>query len=182
MFKLLKAPRHVWRALHLFAYRRNFGNRFLVAPTARIASPGRINLLGSSSTLRIGSNVQIEEDTWLNVKGALTIGEGSYISVRCVIGCETEVNIGNHVAIGPNVTIIDTTKNYSNLAAPIIHQGGSSMPVSIGGDSWIGANAVILSGTEIGKHCVVAAGSVVKGQFPDNTLIAGSPAKVIRSL
>ena len=51
--------------------------------------------------------------------------------------------------------------------------------VKIGNDCWIGAKATILDGTVIGDHCIVAAGAVVKGVFPDNVIIGGIPAKII---
>jgi acetyltransferase-like isoleucine patch superfamily enzyme len=54
--------------------------------------------------------------------------------------------------------------------------------VVIGDDVWIGANAVILPGVTIGRHCVVAAGAVVTKDVPDNTVVGGIPAKVLRTL
>ncbi|MDI9401162.1 MAG: acyltransferase [Limisphaerales bacterium] len=53
-------------------------------------------------------------------------------------------------------------------------------PIRIGDGCFIGANSIILKGTELGKNCVVGAGSVVCGKFPDNVIIAGNPAKVLK--
>ena len=132
--------------------------------------------------LLIGDGVTVEEDTILNVGGKCTIGDETYISVRGLIGCEELVEIGRRVAIGPNVSIIDTNKRYTNVELPIIRQGKSSKPISIGDDCWIGANAVILAGTELGAHTVVAAASVVNAKFPPNVVLAGSPARIIKYL
>jgi acetyltransferase-like isoleucine patch superfamily enzyme len=52
--------------------------------------------------------------------------------------------------------------------------------VRIGSGSWLGANAVILPGTTIGEHVVVAAGAVVRGDIPDHCVVAGVPAKIVR--
>lgn len=52
--------------------------------------------------------------------------------------------------------------------------------MKIGNDCWIGAKATILDGTVIGDHCIVAAGAVVKGVFPDNVIIGGVPARIIK--
>lgn len=52
--------------------------------------------------------------------------------------------------------------------------------MKIGNDCWIGAKATILDGTVIGNHCIVAAGAVVKGTYPDNVIIGGVPAKIIK--
>ena len=54
-------------------------------------------------------------------------------------------------------------------------------PISIGEGCFIGANCIILKGTVIGNNCVVGAGSVVCGVFPDNVIIAGNPAKIIKN-
>ena len=53
-------------------------------------------------------------------------------------------------------------------------------PVSIGSGSWLGHGAVVLPGARVGRHVVVAAGSVVRGEVPDNCVVAGNPARVIR--
>lgn len=52
----------------------------------------------------------------------------------------------------------------------------------IGNNCWIGAKTTILDGTIIGNHCVVAAGAVVKGIFPDNVIIGGVPARIIKEI
>jgi acetyltransferase-like isoleucine patch superfamily enzyme len=64
----------------------------------------------------------------------------------------------------------------------IDEQGVSTNPVTIGDDIWIGANAVILPGVTIGDHSVVAAGAVVTKDVPPHTLVAGVPAKIIKTL
>ena len=72
--------------------------------------------------------------------------------------------------------------NFADTTKRIDEQGISTKPVVIGDDVWIGANAVILPGVTIGRHCVVAAGAVVTKDVPDNTVVAGVPAKVIKTL
>lgn len=90
------------------------------------------------------------------------------------------VTIGDCVMLAPNVVI--TTASH-----PLDPQGrrkhlGIARPVTIGNDVWIGANAVILSGIQIGNNVVVAAGAVVTKNVPDNTLVAGVPARIVREL
>lgn len=179
---VLKIPRFLWRKLHRWALLKGKNDRVSIGANVRIASPGRINLIGTHSTLRIQANAAIEEDTWLNIAGHLSIGEGTYVSVRGLIGCESNITIGNRVAIGPNVTIIDTNKNFSNISLPILSQGSVSREIVIGDDCWLGANAVILPGVRLGEHVVVGAGAIVNKSFPGNVLIAGAPAKIIRKL
>jgi acetyltransferase-like isoleucine patch superfamily enzyme len=62
---------------------------------------------------------------------------------------------------------------------PLQEQGTESKGVRIGDRVWIGANSVVLDGTEIGEDCLVSAGSVVSGRIPPRTIVQGNPAKVI---
>jgi len=63
---------------------------------------------------------------------------------------------------------------------PIHKQGITTAPIKVGDESWIGANAVVVAGIEIGKHCIVAAGSVVTKNVESFSVVAGNPAKVIK--
>ena len=108
------------------------------------------------------------------------------IGDRCLIGRGSSIvghyriDIGNDVYTGMNVYITDQNHGYEDLDTPIGVQDPLDDPVVIGSGSWIGSGAVILPGARIGEHCVVAANSVVRGQFPRNAVIAGVPAKVVR--
>lgn len=90
------------------------------------------------------------------------------------------VTIGTHVMIGPNVDIY--TVNH-----PMTPQGrrdylAQSKPVTIGNDVWIGGKVTITPGVTIGNNVVIAAGAVVTKDVPDNVLIGGVPARVLKSL
>ncbi|HEY0933024.1 MAG TPA: acyltransferase [Trebonia sp.] len=108
------------------------------------------------------------------------------IGDRCVIGrgshivAHESVEIGDDVWTGPYVYITDQNHGYEDPDAPIGRQFPENHPVSIGAGSWLGAGAIILPGTAIGRNVVVAAGSVVRGIVPDRCVVAGVPAKVIR--
>lgn len=90
------------------------------------------------------------------------------------------VTIGTHVMIGPNVDIY--TVNH-----PMTPQGrrdylAQAKPVTIGNDVWIGGKATITPGVTIGNNVVIAAGAVVTKDVPDNVLVGGVPARVLKSL
>ncbi|MDL2305398.1 acyltransferase, partial [Bacteroides sp. OttesenSCG-928-D19] len=70
--------------------------------------------------------------------------------------------------------------NFEDVNIPIDEQGVDTLPVVIEDDVWIGANAVILPGVTVGKHSVIAAGSVVSRSVPPYSVCAGIPAKVIK--
>jgi acetyltransferase-like isoleucine patch superfamily enzyme len=115
-----------------------------------------------------------------NAVGDVTIGDNTRIGIHCtVIG---PVCIGNNVNLAQGITVTALNHNFEDATKRIDEQGISTKPVIIGDDVWIGANAVILPGVTIGRHCVVAAGAVVTKDVPDNTLVGGVPAKVIKPL
>ena len=91
-----------------------------------------------------------------------------------------EVYIGNHVMIGPN-TLITTV---GHPLSPKARRGymAHAEPVRIGNDVWIGGNVTILPGITIGNNVVIAAGAVVTKDVPDNSLVGGVPAKLIKTL
>ena len=114
-----------------------------------------------------------------NAVGDVTIGDYTRIGIHCtVIG---PVCIGSHVNLAQGITVTALNHNFEDATKRIDEQGVSTKPVVIGDDVWIGANAVILPGVTIGSHCVVAAGAVVTKDVPDNTLVGGVPAKVIKN-
>jgi maltose O-acetyltransferase len=108
------------------------------------------------------------------------VGDNFLANYRVTILDIREVNIGHNVMIGPG-TLISTVNHPLNPSGRRRHLG-IAKPVNIGNDVWIGGNVVILPGVTIGNNCVVAAGAVVTKDVPDNSLVAGVPAKVIKTL
>lgn len=106
----------------------------------------------------------------------LDLGSG-YINHNVSIGCHKMIKIGENVAIAENVVIRDSDNHdFISEKAHI-----RTAPIIIGDKVWIGMNAVILKGVKIGNNCVVAAGSVVTKDIPDNSLVAGVPAQIIKT-
>lgn len=113
---------------------------------------------------------------------------GAIVSIgdRCAIGRgstilgRARIEIGDDVMTGPHVYITDHNHTYDELDVPIGKQWFEHDPVSIGAGSWIGAGAIILPGAKLGRHVTVAGGAVVRGEIPDNSVVAGIPAKVVR--
>ncbi|MEE2769429.1 MAG: acyltransferase [Actinomycetota bacterium] len=108
------------------------------------------------------------------------------IGDRCLIGRGTAIvghlaiEIGDDVFTGMNVYITDQNHGYENLDEPIGVQTPSEEAVTIGSGSWIGSGAIVLPGARIGVHVVVGANSVVRGVIPDNSVVVGVPARVVR--
>ena len=109
------------------------------------------------------------------------------IGDRCLIGRGSgivghlAIDIGDDVWTGHHVYITDQNHGYEDPDAPVGWQRPSEAAVSIGSGSWLGANVVILPGTNLGRNTVVAAGAVVRGSFPDRVVLGGVPAKILRA-
>lgn len=109
--------------------------------------------------------------------GKLTVGERVFINQGASIVAEHSITIGDDTLIGDFVAVYDTDHH------PVDH--GTEVrtgPVTIGRNVWIGRGAIILPGVTIGDHAVVAAGSVVNTDVAPRTLVAGTPAKLVRSV
>jgi hypothetical protein len=91
------------------------------------------------------------------------------------------IEIGDDVFTGPNVYITDQNHSYGDPRTPIGRQWPENNPVVIGDGCWIGTGAIILPGTRLGRNVAVAGGAVVRGEFPDHSVVGGVPAKVLRS-
>ena len=129
--------------------------------------------------VKIGTASVIESYTTLNnLSGYLHIGSRCHIGIaNTLIG---PISIGNAVITAQNVTISGLNHNYQQPETPIRDQGVTTRQVTIGDDSWIGANTVILPGVTIGKHCIIGAGSVVHQSVPAYSLAVGNPSRVIK--
>ena len=110
----------------------------------------------------------------------ILIGDNTFINYNCSIGECNWITIGNHVLLGPNVQIIAGT----HPTDPVIRKSGLEygLPITIKDGAWIGAGAIILPGITIGENSVVGAGSVVTKDVPDNVVVAGNPARVLRKV
>jgi acetyltransferase-like isoleucine patch superfamily enzyme len=108
------------------------------------------------------------------------------IGKRCVIGRGSHlighwsIELGDEIQTGPYVYITDQNHTYEEPDEPVGWQHPVEAAVRIGSGSWLGANVVILPGTVLGRNTTVAAGAVVRGEFPDHVVLGGVPAKVLR--
>lgn len=148
----------------------------------RIRSGFEIQQFPLAGRLRVvlARNVTIEKDVWIRGSSRLTIGQGTYIGRRAVIGCNEKVTIGQDCLLAENVRIQDTDHNFSNVSIPVNQQGITTAPVTIGNDVWIGFGVVITKGVTIGDGCVIGANSVVTRDIPPYSVAVGVPARVIK--
>ena len=141
-------------------------------PLICLVSPHSEITMDGGSELRIGKNFKMRDGAKIRVRKGATciIGDNSSINSNNTIACHERIEIGNDVQLSPNVQIYDHDHDF-RAEGGVKAQKYKTSPVKIGNNVWIGANAVILRGTEIGDNCVVGAGSILKGMFPDNSVI-----------
>ncbi|MCC8171254.1 MAG: acyltransferase [Parabacteroides sp.] len=134
-------------------------------------SPINPFMLGAESVIEYFSLVD-------NGVGAVHIGRNTRIGLRnTLIG---PVTIGNRTILAQNIVVSGLNHNYDDIQKPITRQGVSVSPIRIDDDVWIGANCTVTAGVHIGKHVVIAAGSVVTKNIPAYSIAAGNPARVIK--
>jgi acetyltransferase-like isoleucine patch superfamily enzyme len=136
----------------------------------------------------LGRNVTIARNSCLICTGVIsrmgvgiTIGNNSAVGAQSFIGGQGGVVIGNDVIMGPGVRIFSENHIYENKKELIRLQGESRKGVAIGNNCWIGASSTILDGVKVGNGCVIAAGSVVTKNIPSNSVVAGVPARIIKT-
>lgn len=174
--------------LRLLARNIKIGKKSLIYYRSRI-----YNFSGSEGQVLIGENCRIGSSSVQNHVGmpfntcllldgigsTIKIGDkcrinGAYIHAKC------SISIGNNCVITSGVNLIDSNA-HETYSLDRTNGVDTPEPIQIGNNVWIGVNAIILKGTVLPDNCVIAAGSVVRGVFPPNSIIQGNPAKVVKS-
>jgi acetyltransferase-like isoleucine patch superfamily enzyme len=182
-----------------------FGTRqgtLFVGRRVRISNSGQIHLGGrlvlednvelqglSRNGVRFGSSVSIGANTMIRpssyyggeIGEGLTVGDRSSIAAGCFIGCSGTITIGNDVMVGPMVKLFSENHITASTDETIKSQGVSRSFLIIEDDCWIGAGSTITAGVTVGRGSVIGAGSVVTRDVAPYSVVAGVPARLIRS-
>lgn len=179
---------------------RRFG-RIFIHRTSRIKCPSKIITIGnltidrgcyidalSTDGINLGNNVSIGKNTTIECTGTLkllgkglSVGNNVGLGTHGFFGCAGGIIIGDDTIFGNYISLHSENHNFADHDVPIRLQGVNRKGIRIGCNCWIGAKVTILDGAEIGDGCIVAAGAVVRGKFPPNSIIGGVPAKIIKS-
>lgn len=125
----------------------------------------------SFNSFRLRQHFTVKKNAVLEIKDGSRFNDGVNL-------CATRsIKLGHHVRIGDMTYIYDTDFHQTSPETPT-----KCEPVIIGNNVWIGANSIVLPGSVIGDHAVIAAGSIVTGEIPAKSLAAGVPAKVVKIL
>jgi len=155
--------------------------------TITIGDNVEINAL-SRNGIQMGNNISIHRNTVIECTGVirelgegLIIGNNVGIAQNCFIQVRGTVRLGSNIMFGPNVSIFSENHGYQRTDITMLEQPTSRKGVVIEDDVWLGTRCVILDGVTIGKGSIIAAGAIVNISVPPYSVVAGVPAKVIKS-
>ena len=146
----------------------------------------KIEIAGNFADITLSEGVALDRGVTLITKGEssteprIAIGKNTYINRYTIIDAAEQIAIGERCMIGPHCTLIDHDHG-TKAGIPVADQELISAPIVLEDDVWIGANVVVLKGVRIGAGAIIAAGSVVTRDVPANAIVAGVPAKQIKS-
>lgn len=154
----------IWtKIFHFSAFNGPFIS--LISPFTEITMDKGAKLkIGRSFKMRDGAKIRVRK------KAICIIGDNTSVNCNNMIACREKIEIGDNVMFSPNVQIYDHDHDF-RVEGGVKSGKYRTSPVKIGNNVWIGANTVILRGTEIGDNCVVGAGCVLKGHYKAGTKI-----------
>lgn len=172
----------IYTAIRFLMYKIIFNKRFKYEGLQRFSPNTQIFFLGKGS-IELGRSVRAHSGVKIRSvgNGKVTIGNNASINYGCMIVAMKDIRIGHGVEFGPNVLVYDHDHDFRTPGG-IKDNKYKVGDVRIGNNTWIGANVVILRGTIIGKNCVVGAGSVISGIYPDNSLITQNRGTKVRKI
>lgn len=136
----------------------------LISPFSEISMDRTAKLhIGKKFKMRDGAKIRVRKNA------ELYIGNNVSVSTNNIITCRTSIYIGDDVQFSPGVLVYDHDHDFRHPEG-VKAETYQVSPIKIGNNVWIGANSIILRGTEIGDNSVIAAGSIVKGIVPENSI------------
>jgi acetyltransferase-like isoleucine patch superfamily enzyme len=135
--------------------------------------PGARLYLGRWSWIGHGTKIRVHE-------GEVRIGAKTVLGQECTISTFQHVAVGRECILADHVMLIDFDHGVVDVERPIRLQGIYKRDVNVGHNCWIGYGACVLRGVTVGDNCVIGTSAVVTKDVPDNAVVAGVPARVIR--
>ena len=168
----------------------------IVGDKSKILASAKIrNIRGDTKRIKLGRNTLIAGELLIFPHGGnISIGDWCFVGEGTRIWSSSSVTIGDRVLVAHNVNIFDSLTHP--ISAKLRHRHFKSImttghpqtielgerPIKVANDVWIGANACILRGVNIGEGGIVASGAVVTKDVPPYTIVAGNPARIVREL
>ena len=165
-----------------YGHHLRVGRNFIVEDGAEIMALSQEGILAGDN-VTIGAYATIKPSSYYgrNLGVGLKIGNNSNIGRYGYIGCSGQIIIGQNVMMGPRVSLFAENHAFASIDTPMKEQGVLRERIIIEDNCWLASGSIILAGVTIGRDSIVAAGSVVTKDVPAYSIVAGSPAKVVRS-
>jgi acetyltransferase-like isoleucine patch superfamily enzyme len=178
VFMLKKYIPNKIRSLMSYIFFKSKGIRIGIRPLIS----NKIPIVNAAGKITVGDYfivrcIQFKSSFSAFEHGELIIGDSVFINQGVTISCAKKILIGDNCKIADLACIYDTDFHEIDQ-----DKGIKVKPVVLGKNVWIGRGSIILPGVEIGDHSVIGAGSVVSSSIPNNSLVFGNPAKVIRKI
>lgn len=127
---------------------------------------------------KTGNRLYMEPSIYFDYGYNIKVGENFYANFNSIFLDVSTITIGDNCMFAPNVQLYTATHPLN----PVKRNSGLeyAQPITIGDNVWIGGGSIIMPGVTLGNNVVVGAGSVVTKSFPDNVVVAGNPAKIIK--
>jgi acetyltransferase-like isoleucine patch superfamily enzyme len=137
--------------------------------------------IGREATLRIGRWAWIGDRCKIRVhEGEVSIGAKTVMGQECTISAYQRVQIGRECIVADRAMLIDFDHGVVEVERPIRLQGIYKRDVTVGHNVWMGYGACVLRGVSIGNNAIVGTSAVVTRDVPENAVVAGVPARIIR--
>ncbi len=158
-----------------------FGAASVVHKPLAIYAPWQMSL-GDYVLILHGAWLSVEKPAWSTPGPTLRIGNHVGVRPYCTISAAESITIEDHVILSAYSTVIDCNHTQVPGVDNVLWTPLTTAPVRVGAGSWIGERTAVLSGADIGRHCIIGANSVVTGTIPDYSVAVGAPARVIRQI
>lgn len=157
-YKDIKFPSYIGKPVYIHGLRHiRLGKKVRIFPSSR---------------LEVHENKQ--KNAYIHIHDDVSIGQSLHII------SQGQLDIYSGTVISSNVMITNVDHEYEDITKPILEQPHKVSKTVIGENCFIGTGAVLQAGTILGRHCIVGANAVVRGEFPDNCVIVGAPARMVK--
>lgn len=156
---------------------RRLWMRYNASDPGDVAGRGALlqELLGA-----VGRGACVEPPFYCDYGGQITLGDGAYLNMNCILLDPAPIRIGAQAFLGPGVQLLTATHPLD--AAARVAGPESALPITLGARVWLGGGALVCPGVTIGDDTTVGAGSVVTRDLPPGVLAVGNPCRAVRKL
>lgn len=142
---------------------------------------GRHIAIGRNVLVLHRSWLAVERQAWNATEPVITIGDFTAIRPNVTLTAAERIEIGPNVVIAAFTTLVDSDHTWGAGNRSVLYNPVETAPIRVGEGTWIGERVAVLRGADIGAFCIIASNSVVRGEIPPYSVVAGIPAKVVGS-